>query len=568
MARAAGGASGRVALRELSRLRLEFGRGPAQRKRVLLSQLERASLVTSADLLGLHEALCFMRAYPDDRAALAQAERMLARFERRADLRRHRAKLGDSGIAGTAIRYRFFAETMGWLADRWPGHLRIDWDEIDESPLLERLLPLLGIDAETPGFDEYDYGLRGWIDRMKGAGETDAAFLIQRLRARVPDSFLHEALADFLDLPFVLEPGSGTPSRTLALGPRKRVAFQRAPLASGRPSLAAEAQRAPLAVRPVSSREGRKLIDLALAAMITRSRDLDVFAYGDPRDVRMVEWGDGLSFACIGARPERRLLLESVYGFLTLKNGVPVGYVLTGALYGSAEIAYNVFETFRGAEAAAIYARVLAMTRHLFGADTFTIPSYQLGGAGNDEGLRSGAWWFYRKLGWAPRDRGARRMIAAEEGRMRRRASHRSSLATLAKLAEHPLFFSTGRARTDVMGVIPLARAGLAVTRAISKRYGADRERAQRDCEVAAMNLLGVSRLAGWTRSERHAFARWAPLVALLPGLEGWDQDERAALLDVVRAKGGRRESDFVQRFDGHSKLRQSLRVLVERTRE
>jgi hypothetical protein len=92
--------------------------------------------------------------------------------------------------------------------------------------------------------------------------------------------------------------------------------------------------------------------------MVTRARDLDAFSYADPRDVRLVDCGDGLVFACVGVRPERRLLLESVYAFLTLKNGVPIGYVLSSALYGSAEIAYNVFETWRGAEAGRVYGRV------------------------------------------------------------------------------------------------------------------------------------------------------------------------------------------------------------------
>ena len=54
-------------------------------------------------------------------------------------------------------------------------------------------------------------------------------------------------------------------------------------------------------------------------------------------------------------------MLECVYAFLTLKNGIPIGYVLTSALMESAEIAYNVFDTYRGAEAAHVYARVLAM---------------------------------------------------------------------------------------------------------------------------------------------------------------------------------------------------------------
>jgi hypothetical protein len=53
----------------------------------------------------------------------------------------------------------------------------------------------------------------------------------------------------------------------------------------------------------------------------------------------VVEFAGGLAFACLGAIPARRLMLESVYGFLTLKNGVPIGYVLTSALFGSSELA-------------------------------------------------------------------------------------------------------------------------------------------------------------------------------------------------------------------------------------
>src|SRR5262245_28081628 len=92
-----------LALRELARLRLEFGTAAAARKRGLLGVLGRARLRTRRQVLALHEALCFMRAYPDDRALLARIERLLRGFERRADLRRHRAALADSGIAGTDI---------------------------------------------------------------------------------------------------------------------------------------------------------------------------------------------------------------------------------------------------------------------------------------------------------------------------------------------------------------------------------------------------------------------------------------------------------------------------------
>ena len=86
------------------------------------------------------------------------------------------------------------------------------------------------------------------------------------------------------------------------------------------------------------------------------------------------------------------------------------------ALFGSSEIAFNVFESFRGAEAGLIYGRVLGVTRALFGADSFTIFPYQLGDD-NEEGIESGAWWFYRKLGFRPEGEGGDRPHATRRRR-------------------------------------------------------------------------------------------------------------------------------------------------------
>ena len=143
---------------------------------------------------------------------------------------------------------------------------------------------------------------------------------------------------------------------------------------------------------------------MAREALVTRSRDLDAFAYGDPHDVKLASCGGGLTLALIGMVPERRLMFETVYGYILLQNGVPVGYGVISALFRSVEVAFNVFETFRGVEAGFVFARLLTVLRNMFKARTFTLFPYQLGGEGNDEGLASGAWWFYQKLGFRPRD--------------------------------------------------------------------------------------------------------------------------------------------------------------------
>ena len=540
---------------------MEFGPGWSERKMPLLLRLESAVLSSAPEVLRLHECLCFLRAYPDDPALAGRVERMLGRFDRRRDLRRHRSALADSGIAGTAIHFRFFQPTASWLARRWGSRLRIEWPRFRRADMLARWLPLMTLPAEVPALDEYDFTPREWVERMRGRRVGDAELLIRSVDALKIDGFLREKLYDEMDPPLRLAPGPTTPSRTRARLPRPAIAYQRSPLDRRRPDLKEEIRRGPIEVRESSAREARAIIDLARGAMVTRSRDLDVFSYADPRDVRIIACGEGLELACIGFLPERRLLLESVYGFLMMKNGAPIGYVLCSALFGSSEIAFNVFETFRGGETARIYARVLAMVHALFGSDAFAIDPYQIG-RGNAEAIRSGAWWFYQKMGFRPLDRTAVRLMNRERRRIQSDARHRSSRSTLERLAESSLYYFLNGPRKDVIGRVSAADVGLRVMDFVAARFGADRDRAEAVCAREAARRAGLrseSVIARWPRDERMMWRRWSPLILLLPGLDTWSAAHKRSLVSVVRAKGGRRESEFVARFDAHRPLRRAV---------
>lgn len=550
-------------LQQLERLKGEYGSGVAARKLVLLQTLQRRRFARAQEVLRFHEVLCFLRAYPDSREVLSQVDRILTDFANRADLRGHRRELADTGIAGTTIAFPFFWFTARWLARRWPERLSIDWKEFEKKHKLAEILHLLLPYCETLALDEMAFSLREWLQRLKGREETDATFLIRRFQRLQADSFGRETFYEGLDIPIRLTPGPDTPARTRAKYNAAPVVFQAGPLRRSRPSLRREINRPPLAVRSLPPREGQKLIDLAREAMVTRSRDLDIFEHGDKNDVRLVDCGQGLQFACMGAIPERRLLLEAVYGFLTLKNGVPIGYVLASALFGSSEVAYNVFETYRGTESAYIYARVLAVVRHLFGSDAFTIDPYQLG-TDNAEALESGAWWFYYKLGFRPHDPEVRRVLQVELRRMKSNPRHRSNITTLKKLAAENVFFYLNQSRKDVLGRVSLGNIGLRIVHYTAQHFGADRETAGRTCSREAARLLGLRSFGRFSTGERLAWERWSPLVMALPGVDRWSKAERRALLRVVRAKGGRRESDFVALFDRHRRLRQAVLRLAE----
>jgi hypothetical protein len=453
-----------------------------------------------------------------------------------------------------------------WLAERWPERLVLDWlalpESMAEDERLDRLLQPVSHYAETMGLDEVGLSARQWLDRLRGRG-TDASYLARGLRASGADGFLREYVWERLGLQCALQPGPDGPSRTRARHRPSPPCFRSGPLRTARPEIARAVRERPVSVRAVPLAEGRALVELAREAMVTRSRDLDVFAYGDPRDVRLVDWGEGLQFAVIGFVPERRLMLECVYGALTLQSGVPIGYVLYASLLGSCETAYNVFPTYRGGEAAHVYARVLATARTLLGSDSFTVMPYQLGDD-NEEAIESGAWWFYGKLGFLPKDPATLRLMRRELAAMRRRPAHRSSPATLRRLARECVFWHEGAPRRDVIGLIDIGNVGLHVTDLLARRFGSDRAAAERGCADEVATLLGL-RAASWSADERLWLTRWAPLVLALPGITRWPARDRRALAAVIRLKGGRHESEFARAFAAHRRLRAGVLQLARR---
>ncbi|QQR74335.1 MAG: hypothetical protein IPJ17_01710 [Holophagales bacterium] len=551
-----------AALRRLLALRLVYGPAAANEKRRLLAVLGRGALASARALVAFHEALLFLRAYPDDAEVAAAADELLARFARRRDLARHRAALAGSGLAGTVIPYPFFYPTALWLARRFPGRLTLDEEQTGDGEALRPLLLAALAPPEALWLHERKPPVREALRTLAGDGDP-ACFLLARIDAMPGDGFTREALHDAISPSYLLRPDDDTPSRTLDRAPRSPLVGRSTTPRRERPDLADELVRPPLAVREVAGREAVELVELARRAMVTRERDLDCFCYGDPRDVRRFRHEDGLELVAIGSRPERRLLLAAAYGLLTLRNGVPIGYVQLDGFLGTTLVHFNTFETFRGADAAWVFARALATARVLFGSHAFAIEPYQLGHL-NDEALDSGAWWFYARLGFAPRDAAIAALAAREAERRRRRPAARSSRRTLAQLARGYLYWEPeGRTAT----VPPHAAASHAISTALAALDGVhgsqSSERAGREWVARIAGEIGLGPGTALTTEERLWLGRWAPLLATLPGISTWSREERLGLGAIVRAKAGRRESAAVQVARSHPRFGPALLELA-----
>jgi len=299
-------------------------------------------------------------------------------------------------------------------------------------------------------------------------------------------------------------------------------------------------------MRHVNHKHGAELVNAARVAMLTRERDLEQIAYASADDAWILEDEDGLCFVALGKVPERRFVLESTYVYLVVKNGVPVGYLQGSGLGGWAEINYNIFPPWRGRDAAALYARSLAVIHAFQHVSTFIVDPYQLG-ADNEEAIESGAWWFYYKLGFRPRGRETRVLALREQDRVTKCASYRSSPSTLRELALSPMVLQLYDQPRFPYGGVGLV--GLHASHRLSERGGGLRSEGLASTSEEAAALLGGKRDAreGLRGHERDAFTEWSAIVVSLPGVSHWSPAQRRGLLDVIKARGGRTERAYVE---------------------
>ena len=141
-----------------------------------------------------------------------------------------------------------------------------------------------------------------------------------------------------------------------------------------------------------------------------------------------------------GLPPNRRLPLRAYVAGYTQKNGVPINYIEAIGLCEWIEVGFNTFYTYRQGETAWIYAQVLRCLRALTNAKCISIYPYQIG-QNNDEAIDSGAFWFYRKLGFRPGRPDLQKLCEREENRIAANPNYRTPPRTLKRLAEAHMFY-------------------------------------------------------------------------------------------------------------------------------
>jgi len=284
--------------------------------------------------------------------------------------------------------------------------------------------------------------------------------------------------------------------------------------------------------------------------------------YASDEDVTIVDGERGLQVVIAGMKPDCRQTLESDFYFHILKNGVPIAYGPASVFLGCCEMGINLHQEFRGSEVRYIYALLMRSLCHLLGVRYFFLTSYGMGEL-NPEALRSGAFWFYRKLGFRASDPDVEALARAEEQIMRHNPEHRSSMAVLRKLSHTDAFFDLSDGELAPLNFEAL---GLSVSEFVTREFAGDRGRAERECTRLLSVALPFENLSSWNTVESAALRRLAPVLAQLPGLVKWPTPEKAILARAVKAKAGQSEATYLELLGKLPRLAEGLHMLAERS--
>jgi hypothetical protein len=575
-------------LTQLEAAKSRFDSGHAAAVAKLLAKLAQLNLNDPQHLIRFHECVLFLRAFPHAASHIPRIEHLLNTFHMRIEkLRAAHAGMSafdefdTSGIAGTTMQDTLSFDVAHWLVRRIPRNrisskrispnIEIAWNdywddyqaERARGSLWPRFIPLLEEDADV----EANIPWQRWLDAARGR-EDPLPWLIERFEHLALPYRQRAELYDSLRLPLRWRLENLKLSRTRNFARPRRFYFHDATLLQrSEVSLPRELSQPAPKFEKLSHAAGESVMHAIREIMVVRYRELYGTTLGDPRSVVRADLGRGVVMHFWGLPPDRRLPLRAYLAGYTLKNGVPINYIEAIGLCEWIEVGFNTFYTYRQGETAWIYAQALRCLRALTAANCISIYPYQIG-QNNDEAIDSGAFWFYRKLGFRPGRSDLLRLCEGEEKKIAANPKYRTAARILKRLAEAHMFYELPAVKSVSASAVKgdwdtfsTRNLGLLINRRMAREFEGDAQKIRKASSVVVTRALKINP-ARWTQAQRQSLENWSLLLALIPDLARWSPDEKQQLTRIIRAKSVPDELTYLHHTQHHARLRAELLAL------
>jgi hypothetical protein len=552
-------------LPRLEEARTQIGAVKAREILRLLSAADNAVFKNDAkSVIRFHDLLLFFRAFAPGASVLRRADRMLARFETKVKaVLAAGADTDDfapeevAGIAGTMVEAAFSYPMVCWLVKHYPDEISISWEDYERDAqrglIWPRFFPLM----EEDSLIEANVPYLNWLKAARGR-QDELPWLVRQFQ-RLPMSEKEKgSLYDSLEIMVRWDMSGSSASRTLSRKQVKQFYFHREPLIQRRQvSFADELSQPPLPVAALSRRQAEETLDLMKQTLGVRYRELYGTSNADPGWIVHSNVGRGADIYFCGLPPDKRLPLRAYLAGITVKNGVPVNYFECSSLFDWTEIGFNTFPAYRDGETAWIYAQTLRLLRQLHGTNAISVYPYQIGDE-NEEAIASGAFWFYRKLGFRSMNPELEKLAQVEEKEVQANSAYRTPARVLRRLSKANVVYELPQAQRGAWDNFSMRNIGFAVQRSMARDFNGDAQ---------AMRKMAVARLARIIKVDprklkseaRGAFADFATVLNPIPNLAGWSAEDKDNLRNIIAAKAGRTEMRYLRLLQTHSRLRAAI---------
>lgn len=524
-------------LKQLKSLVFQFDKTASDTKAVLLNDLILIVPKKKDAFLQFHHVLLCMMAYPSNQTLHNLVEKITSQLlQQLSKYPTIQDKLIGSGLLHSSVECNFTYQKTKHIIQHFPNQVSIH----SASSNIETQKAVLKLILPNVEYSKIHAGEKDFKSRIsefhQSKHQTDLEWLLQTIEQSNPDrktqAFLYNQLGVFIQW----KVSSEKDSVSFLRGAQLPTYFHSTPLEKKISLQDIIKQKLPTPVK-LSLKEKQQLIHSAKMTLFYLYRETEPFTNSNEDDITLFHLDKGISIALFGSTNNKRYSLESYIGYLVLKNNIPASYG-GGWIFGErSQFGINILESFRGGESSLIICELLRVYHQYFKATRFVVKPYQFG-LHNPEAIKTGAFWFYYKLGFRPENNDLRALAKKEEEEKLKNPSYKSEANTLRKYTKSNIALTLSDNTYPNFDSEVLSQK---ITHYINTQFEGNREKATNQCFKLLKEALGIN-VKTWKAEDIDYAKQISILFCSYPDSKKWMIDHKKNIILLIQLKSAKIE--------------------------
>lgn len=527
-------------LTKLKSLLFQFDPTHDEEKKHLLNELISYNAFKHQTFKQFHQLLIGLMAYPSNKTLLdltnETMSKLLLQLEKKASLQH---KLIGTGYLHTAVECNFSYEKVKYIISKFPHQVSIHSASSSietQIAILKLLLPSVEYSAIHDGEKDFKTRIKEFNTSKK---ITDLEWLIQTIQQSDLTKKTQAIIYNQLGIFILWKVSNKESSVSFLRGASLPIYYHTKPLEKKINLPEIIQQKLPV---PIKLSDKENIIDTAKITLFYLYRETEPFTNASKEDITLFQLDKGISIALFGNSIDKRYSLESYIGYMVFKNNIPVSYG-GGWIFGErSQFGINILEAFRGGESGLIICELLRVYHQHFGVTCFVVKPYQFG-LNNTEALKTGAFWFYYKLGFRPENSTLKELALNEEKQKLLNFNYKSDISTLKKYTKSNLALTLSESSYPNYDSELLSKR---ITTFINTTFDGDREKALTHCFNQLKEIFAID-TKHWKQEDVFYAQQIAVLFSMKPNSKEWQKKHKKDILLFIQLKSAKTEFPWIK---------------------